>query len=84
MEGADNEKFTTMASTRLMFLCCCCSTQRAHTLRTPKHRSHYHNGRRCGRHNPYIHRPLIGRMWEKRRRRPSIRARPVHLVFPRV
>ena len=21
---------------------CCCSTQRAHTLRTPKHRSHYH------------------------------------------
>ena len=22
---------------------CCCSTQRAHTLRAPKHRSHYHN-----------------------------------------
>ena len=52
--------------------CCCCSTQRAHTLRTPKHRSHYHNGRRCGRHNPYVHRPLIGIRWGKRRRRPSI------------
>jgi hypothetical protein len=24
----------------------------AHTLRTPKHESHYHYGRRCGRHNP--------------------------------
>ena len=57
---------------------------RAHTLRTPKHRSHYHNGRRCGRHNPYVHRPLIGIMWGKRRRRPSICARPVHLVLPRV
>ena len=42
---------------------------RAHTLRTPKHRSHYHYGRRCGRHDPYIHRPLIGKMREKRRRR---------------
>ena len=25
---------------------------RAHTLRTPKHGSHYHYGRRCGRHSP--------------------------------
>ena len=33
-------------------------------------------------HDPYIHRPLIGKMWEKRRRRPSFCARPVHL-FPR-
>ena len=44
------------------------NTTRAHSLRTPKHRSHYHNGRRCGRHNPYEHRPLIGMMWGKRRR----------------
>ena len=25
----------------LFLACCCCSTQRAHTLRTPKHRSHF-------------------------------------------
>jgi hypothetical protein len=28
--------------------CCCCSTQRAHTLRTPKHEGHCRYGRRCG------------------------------------
>ena len=28
------------------------NTTRAHTPRTPKHRSHYHYGRRCGRHRP--------------------------------
>ena len=28
-----------------MFMCCCCCS--THTLRTPKHRSHYHHGRRC-------------------------------------
>ena len=28
------------------------------TLRAPKHRSHYHYGRRCGQHDPYIHRPM--------------------------
>ena len=30
-------------------------------------------GRRCGQHDLYIHRPLIGKMWEKRKRHaPSI------------
>ena len=33
---------------------------RARTHFGPKHRSRYHSGRRCGRHNLYKHRPLIG------------------------
>ena len=41
--------------------CCCCSTQRAN-LRTPKHEGLYRYGRRCGRHNLLLHRPLIGGM----------------------
>ena len=32
----------------------------AHDLRTPKHEGLYRNGRRCGRHNLLLHRPLIG------------------------
>jgi hypothetical protein len=32
--------------------CCCCSTQRAHTLRTPKHEGHCRYGRRCDRRAP--------------------------------
>ena len=35
----------------------------AHTLRTPKHEGLYRYGRRCGRYNLAIHRPLIGRRW---------------------
>ena len=46
-------------ATITMVCCCCFPTQRVHTLRTPKHKSHYHNGRRCGRHNPYKHACLL-------------------------
>ena len=31
----------------------------AHTLRTPKHKGHYHYGRRCGRHSPCISMQLL-------------------------
>jgi hypothetical protein len=34
----------------------------AHNLRTPKHEGLYRYGRRCGRHNLLLHRPLIGGM----------------------
>jgi hypothetical protein len=46
--------------------CCCCSTQRALNahelaLRAPKHESRYRSGRRRGRHNLLLHRPLMFR-----------------------
>ena len=50
---------------------CCCSRQRAHTLRTPKHRSHYRtmDGGVADTTRYIIHRRLrIGKMWEKRTR----------------
>ena len=34
----------------------------AHNLRTPKHEGLYRYGRRCGRHNLLLHKPLIGGM----------------------
>ena len=46
---------------------CCCSRQRAHTLRTPKHRSHYRtmDGGVADTTRYIIHRRLrIGKMWE--------------------
>ena len=44
--------------------CCCCAAvqHNAHNLRTPKHEGLYRYGRRCGRHNLLLPRPLIGGM----------------------
>ena len=68
---------------------CCCSRQRAHTLRTPKHRSHYRtmDGGVADTTRYIIHRRLrIGKMWETEDAPgPSFCrcTRPVHLYFPR-
>ena len=53
---------------------CCCSRQRAHTLRTPKHRSRYRtmDGGVADTTRYIIHRRLrIGKMWEKRTPAPG-------------
>jgi hypothetical protein len=50
------------AATSKMLLAAAAVKHTAHNLRTPKHEGLYRYGRRCGRHNPLLHRPLIGGM----------------------